>query len=170
MKIGIISDNHKKLKKAKKALDMLIDEGAEFIIHAGDIVEPQMLEMLKNSQKKYVAVFGNNDAHLQSYQRGYNLVSEPNYFKLADKKFKLMHIPYYMSNDAEIIVFGHTHMFEAQMKNNTLYLNPGEICGRKKPLSECAMLEILANNYTVTHYQRADGSDEFTKKEYRFEI
>jgi len=170
MKIGIISDNHKKLKKAKKALDMLIDEGAEFIIHAGDIVEPQMLEMLKNSQKKYVAVFGNNDAHLQSYQGEYNLVSEPNYFKLADKKFKLMHIPYYMSNDAEIIVFGHTHMFEAQMKNNTLYLNPGEICGRKKPLSECAMLEILANNYTVTHYQRADGSDDFTKKEYRFEI
>jgi len=165
MKIGIISDTHKKVKLAQEAINMLINNGAEFIIHAGDIVEVETLELLKNCSKKYVAVYGNNDAHLVTYHNQYNLVQEPYYFKLANLKFKLMHLPFYMSADADIIIFGHTHKFDTEYIKGTLFLNSGEVCARSKPISECAMLEIFDDEYFVTHYTKK--TDKKKKSEYK---
>jgi putative phosphoesterase len=168
MKIGVLSDTHSKVNKAQKALDFLIDEGAEFIIHAGDIVEVETLELLANCGKRYIAVYGNNDAHLVHCHNKYNLVQEPYYFKLAETKFKLMHLPFYMSNDAEVIIFGHTHEFEVAFKGGSLYLNPGEVCARSKPLSECALLEVKANKFIVNYYIRKKKENFKLKKSYKF--
>jgi len=169
MKIGVLSDTHHKVKKAKKALDFLIAHGAEFIIHAGDIVEPEILELLANCGKKYVAVYGNNDAHLLEYHENYNLVQEPYYFKLFDTKFKLMHLPFYMNSDAEIIIFGHTHIFEVEFKDGTLYLNPGEVCARNKPLSESALLDIQPDKFIVEYYTRKSKEAFNLTKSYEFQ-
>lgn len=168
MKIGILSDTHSKIKNAKKALDMLIKNGAEFIIHAGDICEHETLELLKNCSKRYVVVYGNNDAHLVKYHNDYNLVQEPHYFKLADTSFKLMHRPLFMTADAEVILFGHTHMFKSEFIKGTLFLNPGESCARKKPLSECAMLEVEEKNFNVTYYYRDKKENEFSTKKFSY--
>ena len=165
MKIGIISDSHKKVKKARKAVNMLLENGADFFIHAGDIVEPQTLDILEASQKKYIAVYGNNDAHLKEYHDRYHLVQEPYYFKLANTKFKLMHLPFYMNNDAEVIIFGHTHKFKAEFVEGSLFLNPGEICARKKPISECVLLEILDDTFIVQYYTQTKDEDTYTLKE-----
>jgi len=159
MKIGIISDTHSKVKRAKESLKMLLQNGAEFIIHAGDVCEYETLELLKNCGKRYVVVYGNNDAHLVEYHNNYNLVQEPHYFKLADTKFKLMHLPFYMNPDAEIVIFGHTHEFHSEFNEGTLFLNPGENCARNKPLSESVMLEIQEEKFLVTYYSRAKKSD-----------
>ncbi len=169
MKIGVISDTHSKVGKTKKALDMLIENGAEFIIHAGDIIKIETLDLLQSCGLKYVAVYGNNDAHLAPYHNDYNLVQEPYYFKLANLKFKLMHLPFYMNPDADIIISGHTHTFHSEFKKPTLYLNPGEVCARSKPISECAMLEITDAKYKVTHYTRTDGIKDFTKEKFSYE-
>ncbi len=168
MKIGVLSDTHSKVKRAKTALYFLIDSGAEFIIHAGDIVEPEILELLANCGKKYIAVYGNNDAHLVHYHNEYNLVQEPYYFKLAETKFKLMHLPFYMNSDAEVVIFGHTHAFETEFKGSTLYLNPGEVCARNKPLSECAMLEVKSNKFIVNYYTRNPKKEFELQKSYEF--
>jgi len=169
MKIGIISDTHTKSSIAKLALDMLIKNGAEFIIHAGDIVELETLELLKNCSKDYIAVYGNNDAHLVCKHNNYNLVQEPHYFELEDVKFKLMHLPFYMSPDAEVIIFGHTHTFEVEFTNGTLFLNPGENCARNKPLSECAMLEVCKDEFVVTYYKKGRREhDSFENEKFSF--
>ena len=154
MKIGILSDTHSKLDLAKDALSLLVKNGAEFIVHAGDIEHIETLDMLKNCGVRYVAVYGNNDAHLVRYHSEYNLVKEPYYFKIADTKFKLMHLPFYMAPDSDVIIFGHTHEFEVDFKNETLFLNPGEVCARSKPLSECAMLEVEKDSFVVTYYSK----------------
>jgi len=169
MKIGVLSDTHRKVKKAKKALDFLITHGAEFIIHAGDIVESEILELLASCGKKYVAVYGNNNAHLLEYHENYNLVQEPYYFKLFDTKFKLMHLPFYMNNDAEVIIFGHTHIFEVEFKSGTLYLNPGEVCARNKPLSECALLDLQPDRFRVEYYTRKSKEAFNLTKSYEFQ-
>jgi len=168
MKIGIISDTHRKVKKTKKALNLLVENGAEFIIHAGDIVELEILEMLKNCPLDYIAVYGNNDAHLMQYHEEYELVQEPYYFTLDNLKFKLMHLPYYMAPDADVVVFGHTHVFQSELIKNTLFLNSGEVCARKKPVSECAMLETSQEKYTVTHYTRADEQKSFKSESFEY--
>lgn len=169
MKIGIISDTHKKIKRASKALDMLLENGAEFIIHAGDIVEENVLKLLQESQKGYVAVYGNNDAHLVSHHKEYNLVQEPHYFELAKTSFKLMHLPFYMAPDAEVVISGHTHEFSCEFINGTLFLNPGESCARNKPLSECALLEIHASSFVVTYYTRKKKADIFEAQEFCYQ-
>ncbi|MBC8238657.1 MAG: YfcE family phosphodiesterase [Helicobacteraceae bacterium] len=168
MKIGIISDTHKKFNKAQKALNVLLENGAEFIVHAGDIVEVEILELLENCGKRYVAVYGNNDSHLVAYHNEYNLVQEPHYFKLAGAKFKLMHLPFYMTPDTEVVLFGHTHTFQSEFNNGTLFLNPGEACARNKAVSECVMLEVTDEKFFVTHFTRAKKTKIFNTKEYNY--
>lgn len=169
MKIGLLSDTHSKKGRSQRVIDHLKANGAEFLIHAGDIVKPEILDQLKNSGLSYIAVYGNNDAGLVTFHTKYNLVQEPHYFKLDGIKCKLMHLPFYMNADAEIILFGHTHIFECDFKNNTLFLNPGEACARDKPFSSCAMLETSDTTLTVTHYTRAVGSDLFEERHYIFD-
>ena len=169
MKIGILSDTHKKEKRSQKVIDLLIENGAEFLIHAGDIVKPEMLEQLKNSGLRYVAVYGNNDAHLHELHNHYNLVQEPHYFKLSKTKFKLMHLPFFMSPDSEIIIYGHTHIFDCEFTNGTLFLNPGEACARNKDVSECAMLEVTHDYFNVTYYSRQLKTKKFKEQHFSFE-
>lgn len=154
MKIGIVSDSHKKLELLKEAIDRLKKDGAEFLVHAGDIVLEESLELLEKSGLPYQAVIGNNDLHLIEVTDRYNLYKEPHYFKIGDIRAKLMHLPYYLNNDAELIIYGHTHYFFARLNNNTLYINPGEICARKKPLSEFAMAEYKNGQWSVDYYRK----------------
>jgi len=169
MKIGIFSDTHKKEKRSQKVIDLLLKEGAEFFIHAGDIVKPEILEQLVETGRRYVAVYGNNDAHLHTVHNHYNLVQEPHYFKLNSTKFKLMHLPFFMSPDTDIIIYGHTHTFDCEFTNGTLFLNPGEACARNKPISECAMLEITPTQFKVTYYARKLKTKKFKEQHFSFE-
>jgi uncharacterized protein len=169
VKIGILSDTHTKTKLAKQTLEHLVKEGAEFIIHAGDIGERKVLENLSESGKRYVAVYGNNDAGLTLYHNQYNLVQEPHYFKLANTKFKLMHLPFYMAPDADVIIFGHTHEFECDYRGNTLFLNPGETCARNKNISEFAMLEVVPAFFRVTYYRRSLKDKKVHAQHFTFE-
>ena len=62
-----------------------------------------------------------------------------------------MHLPYHLIPDVDIVIFGHTHIFEKKdYKNKTLFINPGEVCAREKPLIECVKLEIKENEYIIT--------------------
>jgi putative phosphoesterase len=169
LKIGILSDTHTKTKLAKKTIKHLIDEGAEFIIHAGDICERKVLDELSECGRRYIAVYGNNDANLTQYHNQYNLVQEPHYFKLAGIKFKLMHLPFYMAPDSDVVIFGHTHEFECDYKGDTLFLNPGEVCARSKNLSECAMLEVVPAYFHVTYYTRQVEDKDFFAQHFSFE-
>jgi len=169
MKIGILSDTHKKEKRSQKVLDHLMQEGADFFIHAGDIVKPEMLEQIVATKRRYVAVYGNNDAHLHSVHNDFNLVQEPHYFKLAKTKFKLMHLPFYLTPDAEIVIYGHTHIFDCEFTNGTLFLNPGEACARNKDVSECAMLEVTPEYFNVTYYTRKLKTKKFKEQHFSFE-
>jgi putative phosphoesterase len=154
LRIGIVSDSHKKIGLLESALNILKDNGAEFIIHAGDIVLKESLDLLRSAGLPYQAVFGNNDIHLLGLAGNYNINSEPHYFNIGNISAKLMHYPYYLNNDTDLIVFGHTHYFECESKNNTLYINPGEICARKKPVSEFALIEKENDSWRVFHYEK----------------
>ncbi len=168
MKIAILSDSHRDVDSTKKALDILVADGAEFIIHAGDIVSRENLELLKNSTLRYIAVYGNNDRALLEYQNEYNLVVEPYYFILAGLKFKLMHLPFYMNSDVDVVIYGHTHIGDVRIENSTLYLNSGEICARERPFSTAMMLYITDDEFVVTQYERAIEQNEFKKSVSKF--
>jgi len=150
-KVAVLSDSHKKVDLTKDAIKMLKSKGAQYIVHAGDFELKENLDLLKNSGLIYVGVFGNNDWGLTKYQSEYTIHHEPYYFKIQDSKYKLMHIPNYLSPDSEIIIYGHTHTFTTEYINDTLFLNPGELCAREKDLTECVLLEIFTDKYKVEY-------------------
>ena len=168
LKIGIFSDSHKKTKYLKKVLKLFKKEKIQYLISAGDLEIEDNLKLMKDFGKPYVAVFGNNDFNLFSAQNDYNIYKEPFYFQIKKTSFKLMHLPFYMSGDTDIIIFGHTHKFEVNFINNTLFLNPGEVCARKKDLIECAILDIIENKYIINYYSTNKDKISWKNLEYSF--
>ena len=154
MKIGILSDSHRKTTLHKEALEYLLLQGVEYLLHAGDIMLEEHLQMLEETNLPYACVYGNNDTALISLHGKYNIFKEPYYLKIEDLKVKIMHLPYFMSADADMVVSGHTHVFEASLNSGTLFINSGEVCAREKPLTECAVVEVRDGNFDVTHYFR----------------
>ncbi len=164
MKIGILSDSHTKTQLHRDAIVHLLSLGAEYLLHAGDIMLEEHLVMLEESNLPYACVYGNNDTALISLHGKYNIFKEPYYFKIENLKVKMMHMPYYMSADADLIVSGHTHMFEVSLVNDKLFINPGEVCAREKPLSECALVIVENNSFEVAHYFRELSSKQWSKR------
>jgi putative phosphoesterase len=170
MKIGLISDTHKKSNRAFKAIDLLLENGVEFIIHAGDIVKTEILDYLEKNIR-YIAVLGNNDYHLYSFVDKYKLVSEPYKFRLANRTFKLMHYPKHMFPlDTEIIIYGHTHTKDIAFNGKNLIINSGEVCARDTNVSSCMMLEIEEKSYKVTVFDRKIKTDKWEKIEREFNL
>lgn len=146
LKVGIISDSHHRSDVARSAINFLKKSGANVLIHAGDIVELSTLNDLKRSNLPYFAILGNNDSSLKEYTEDFSLFKEPYNFEFGGFKFRLAHYPYYLKGDADIYIYGHTHMYSAVQCNNSVYINSGEICARKKPKFECALLECKKQN------------------------
>lgn len=169
MKIGILSDSHRSVDKNLSAVELLVKNGAKYLVHAGDFGVRENLVHLKESGLGYVVVFGNNDYHLIDLANEFNIKQEPYYFKIENTTFKLMHLPYYLSPDSDVVIYGHTHMFEVDKKVNTLYINSGEVCARNKSLSEVSMLEIFDNKYEVTYYYRNIDENEWKTKKVSFD-
>jgi len=169
MKIAILSDSHTKVALTNDAIEFLKKLGAQYIVHAGDLCSEDNLKLLKNSGLPYVCVFGNNDYNLLNVASLYNIHKEPYNFKIKETTFTLMHMPYYMNSNSKVVLFGHTHIFEHEYKNNTLFLNPGEICGRETQLSECVLLDINENEYIINYYFKKLTSKSYERKEYKYE-
>ncbi|XPV68849.1 MAG: YfcE family phosphodiesterase [Halarcobacter sp.] len=169
MKIGVLSDSHYKTDYTKELIDFLKEQGSQYLIHAGDLCVEENLKHLEESGLKYISVFGNNDRGLISCSNKYNIKQEPYLFKIEDTTFKLMHLPFYLTGDSDIVIFGHTHIFESDYKNGTLFLNPGEVCAREKPLAECVLLEIKENEYIINYYSKDINKNELKKEEIIYE-
>lgn len=168
MKVGILSDTHKRVKRAKKVINLLVENGAEMLLHAGDIVSQEVLEMLAHTNLPYIAVFGNNDHHLLHLEHTYNLVHEPYDFTIEGHTASIMHHPHLVHTQSDIVVYGHTHTFVAKQKKKSLIINPGEACGRNKPISECALLDIKPKTFDVTYFSRTNKTPTWHKAHYSF--
>ncbi|VAY87414.1 hypothetical protein MNB_ARC-1_1220 [hydrothermal vent metagenome] len=162
IKIGILSDTHHELQGAKRVIDLFVQNGCDYILHAGDIVEKQVLDYLKDSNITYVCVLGNNDNHLIKHMKDYNLFAEPYSLKIQDISIKIMHHPYYLfPQDSDITIYGHTHTQICEKTSSTLFLNSGEVCARNGNFSQAMILKVKTNKYVVCEYQRHIGSDEW---------
>ena len=154
MKIGILSDPHRRSDLQQSAIDKLLEEGAQYLLHAGDLCIEENLRQLEAAGLPYAAVFGNNDATLRPLAGRYRIKPEPWYFRIKDLKIKMMHLPYYLTSDTELVIYGHTHLFAAEQKGGTLYLNPGEVCGRESGRCHCVLLERREETWELRHFQR----------------
>lgn len=133
MRIGVLSDTH--MRKVTPLLVAIIEDifkDTEMIIHAGDIVSPEVLNYLENSGVK--AVMGNMDSFYVKNRLPPKLVFEAAGFKLG-----LMHgwgSPVGLAQkvrkefrEIDCLVYGHSHDTHAELIRGEYYFNPGTASG-----------------------------------------
>lgn len=124
IKIGLISDTHGLLRS--EACQML--QGCEQIIHAGDIDKQDILEKLRQIAPT-TAVKGNMD--LGSWSQGLKDVER---LQINGRSIvvvhNLMHLDLF-AEQADVVVYGHTHRFAAETRNGILLVNPGSAGPRR---------------------------------------
>ncbi|MFA6350592.1 MAG: metallophosphoesterase [Candidatus Omnitrophota bacterium] len=133
MKIGILSDSHDNLIKLDHAIKFFNKQKVDFVFHAGDFIAPFAVLKMKDLEANWAGVYGNNDGE----KNGLFVASEgrikdaPRKMDLEGKKFILTHDLSKITpevEDAEIIIYGHSHKPEINTVNSKLLINPGE-CG-----------------------------------------
>lgn len=71
---------------------------------------------------------------------------------IEDVRFFIVHnkkdVPQYLTN-VDMVVYGHSHKYSAEIINGVLFLNPGS-CGKRRFELEITMCRMLVNE---GHYQ-----------------
>ena len=130
MKYLVISDTHGYISSA---VDLIENLKPDYCIHLGDMVSDcEELEYIFPKQK-FIFVKGNNDFWTRN-----NLFPDEKFFNLEGKNFFLTHGHKYhvkgglellkktaSEKNADIVLYGHTHVKNLVWDNNTLILNPG---------------------------------------------
>lgn len=126
MRIGVISDTHGLLRpQAVKAL-----QGVDFIIHAGDIGAPAILDNLSRIAP-VKAVRGNTDRGEWARVLPLTEVVE-----VGEVQLYVLHDLHTLDLEPQAagfaaVIFGHSHRPHLERKDGVLYLNPGSAGPRR---------------------------------------
>ena len=136
-KILVLSDTHVTSDGVDELVDLLEPylDGVERIVHAGDIVCPELLEALQK-HAPVDAVFGNMDPPLVS-----SVLPERAIIDWHDRRIGLMHgwgsagdLPRKIFErfcdengkpEVDVVIFGHSHQPLKEFRSGALLLNPG---------------------------------------------
>lgn len=129
IRAAVISDTHGLLRPEAEQ----IIQSCDVVIHAGDFDNQMLYHKLTIKQPLY-AVRGNNDG---DWAEQLPIVRR---FALGGFQFLITHDRYDLPDaleDAQIIIFGHSHMHTQKLEEGRFWLNPGS-CGYRRftlPLS-----------------------------------
>jgi putative phosphoesterase len=142
--IAILSDTHGLLR------DFVMKElaAADCSIHAGDINTPYITGTIQQLGETYV-VRGNNDKEwAEALPKSITVTIEGvRFFIVHNKK----DVPNNLI-DVDVVVYGHSHKYSAEIINGILFLNPGS-CGKRRFNLEITMCRMIvdAGHY---HYEK----------------
>jgi putative phosphoesterase len=139
MKIGVISDSHDHMDNIRKAVQLFKDKKVNFVIHAGDYVNPGTIKLFNGL--KLIGIFGNNDGDKFRLINAFDQIGgeiKGDFCELVQDgiKFAVYHGTEPQLKDAliecgkyDIVIYGHTHVLENMEVGKTLVLNPGTAHG-----------------------------------------
>jgi uncharacterized protein len=144
LRIGLISDTHGLLRP--EALDFL--EGSQYIVHAGDIGDPRILDALR-ALAPITAVRGNNDqgAWAEGLRGAESL-------QLGEVVLHVLHDLADLAIDpaaagVQVVVSGHSHKPEVSRRDGVLYVNPGSAGPRRFRLP-IAVAELQIQGHEIS--------------------
>lgn len=126
LRVGLISDTHGLLRpEALRAM-----RGSDYIVHAGDIGDPAILEQLAQIAP-VTAVRGNNDKGAE-----YKRVSETEVLQAGEVLIYVIHDLNELDLDPaaaefQVVVSGHSHRPSSLQRDGVLYINPGSAGPRR---------------------------------------
>lgn len=134
--IAILSDTHGLLRE--QVIAELV--AADCCIHAGDINTPYIVESMRQFGETYV-VRGNNDKDWAEALPQHIAVT------IEGVRFFIVHnkkdVPKCLEN-VDVVVYGHSHKYSAEIINGVLFLNPGS-CGKRRFNLEVTMCRMTVD-------------------------
>lgn len=138
MKIGILSDTHGQSEIAARAVDLLRERGAEYLIHCGDVGGTEVLDAIAGGPAAFV--FGNNDYdhdELREYARAIDILCFGPFgvLGLGGKRIAVTHgddhgiIARLTQPDSacDYLFTGHTHVRHDKHVGAVRWINPGAL-------------------------------------------
>ena len=143
--VGVISDTHGLLRP--EALVPL--HGSDLIIHAGDVGDPEILDRLREIAPIF-AVRGNVDTG--PWAKALPLTEV---VQVGGAQIYVLHNLMDLDVDPKaagfaVVISGHTHRPDAQVRHDVLYLNPGSAGPRRFTLP-IAVARIDVNGSRISH-------------------
>jgi uncharacterized protein len=150
VKIAVLADTHiPKRAKGLPARAWEVIEAADVVIHAGDVLTRQFLDELEQRKPLHV-VRGNNDVTLQDLPEVKQIEVEG--IKIAvihdsgDKKNRAQRMRKKFPQ-ADIVVFGHSHIPINEVHDGLRLFNPGSATDRRRqPVCTMGLLTIVNGN------------------------
>ena len=140
MIVGVISDTHGLLRpEAVAAL-----RGSQYIIHAGDIGDPQILDQLA-AIAPLTAVRGNVDHGAWAEK-----IPATNVLEVEEVSLYVLHSLEELDLKPEAakfsaVIYGHSHVPKQEWKNGVLFFNPGSAGPRRFKLPVSVGRLLLTN-------------------------
>lgn len=136
MRVGILSDTHDQRSRTAAAVQLLIREGAEVLIHCGDLTGPEIVHACGDLPGFFV--FGNNDWDEEGLKRamedvGSTCLGHSGEVVLDGKRIAVNHgdVDHEMRRIAtrspDYLLFGHSHRPTDQRNGATRWINPGAL-------------------------------------------
>jgi putative phosphoesterase len=135
MLLGILSDSHGHAETTHRAVEALLEAGAETLIHLGDIGSEEVLEELVVVPAKIV--FGNcDDERLlarHAERLGVEVCHPIGFLEHASKRIAFSHghlVPLMeaaVRNAVDYLLHGHTHEVRDERIGSTRVINPGAL-------------------------------------------
>jgi len=136
--IAIISDTHDLVRPG--LMEAL--EGAELIIHAGDVCSEIVLDEIE-TVAPVIAVRGNMDGYHSDLP-----ITETR--EILNKRFHILHdlkgFNRSLMRDLDIVISGHTHNPRVFEENGVLFINPGSAGPRRGTLPVCMLKLYIEGN------------------------
>lgn len=143
MRIAILSDSHDHIPHLNRAVHLANSEGAEVLLHCGDLISPFMLKYLNRFQGPVHLIYGNNigDQHLIASRCATvydNLHHHGQHadFHVGSYRIALNHYPEQAhiiarSGVFDLVCCGHNHIHAIERFAKTLLINPGDLLGKE---------------------------------------
>ncbi len=136
MLIGILSDTHDRLARTHTAVQHLIDNGADVLIHCGDLNGPDIVRACAVLPAWYV--FGNNEDEFAVLRRtiadtGGVCLDWGGEVTLGEKRLAVTHghlsreLRQLLAGRPDYLLTGHTHQPLDRREGSMRHINPGAL-------------------------------------------
>jgi len=161
MKLAVISDTHDHLENTVQAIERINEQGAEKLIHCGDLCSPFVIDRLSKFNGEVHVVFGNNDGDRFTITRvaskfdNLKIHGETGIIETPEGDIAFAHKPelakgFAYTGDYISVFFGHTHKHVIETVNGVPFVNPGELMGL---LEKPGWVLFDTENGAVQHFE-----------------
>lgn len=168
MKVCILSDSHDNISLLCEAVEAAKQQGAQAVLHCGDIVAPSTLQKLQIYGLPLHVIHGNNTGDLYSlaklsHQSGglIHYYGQDATILMAGKRIFLVHYPHYgramaVTGDYDLVCCGHTHQTVLESLNTikgtqTILCNPGTVGGVANAPATYVLGNLAVMSFNLFH-------------------